>query len=141
MNIGANGTDLIKKFEGLRLHAYQCSANVWTIGYGHTQGVRPGDIIIQEEADKFLQLDIVESEHAVNQRVSVPLTQNQFDALVSFVFNVGVGHFSKSTLLKKINADDYDGCAQEFLRWVHVGGVATAGLIKRREAEQALFLK
>ncbi|MGF6190424.1 lysozyme [Serratia sp. 2723] len=141
MNISTHGSNLIKDFEGLRLQAYQCSADVWTIGYGHTRGVRPDDVITLEEADNFLQLDIVDSERVVNKLVNAPLTQNQFDALVSFVFNVGEGNFSKSTLLKKINLNDYHGCAQELLRWIHSGGEGIAGLIKRREAEKTLFLK
>nr|WP_241389545.1 lysozyme [Serratia proteamaculans]ANV21598.1 Mur1 [Serratia proteamaculans]ULG13358.1 Mur1 [Serratia proteamaculans]ULG13571.1 Mur1 [Serratia proteamaculans]ULG13683.1 Mur1 [Serratia proteamaculans]ULG15134.1 Mur1 [Serratia proteamaculans] len=141
MIIDVNGLKLIKHFEGLRLRAYQCSANVWTIGYGHTAGVGPDDVITEEQAISFLRQDVAESERAVNQYVHVPLTQNQFDALVSFVFNLGVGNFRTSTLLKKLNAGDYDGAAQEFGRWIHAGGKALPGLVRRREAESALFLK
>jgi len=141
MIIGTNGLNLIKSFEGLRLRAYQCSANVWTIGYGHTADVRANDVITEEEALSFLRQDVAESERAVNQYVHVPLTQNQFDALVSFVFNLGVGSFRTSTLLKKLNAGDYDGVAQEFGRWIHAGGKKLPGLVRRREAERALFLK
>lgn len=141
MRIGINGLNLIKEFEGLRLQAYQCSANVWTIGYGHTADVGENDVITEEEALHFLHQDLAESERAVNQYVHVPLTQNQFDALVSFVFNLGAGNFRNSTLLKKLNAGDDDGAAQEFGRWIHVGGKALPGLVRRREAERALFLK
>ena len=88
----------------------------------------------------FLRQDVAESERAVNQHVHVPLTQHQFDALVSFVFNLGAGNFRTSTLLKKLNARDYDGAAQEFGRWVQAGGKTLPGLVRRREAESALFL-
>ncbi|BEM56381.1 lysozyme [Serratia marcescens] len=141
MIIGTNGLNLIKHFEGLKLRAYQCSAHVWTIGYGHTADVSANDVITEEEALYFLHQDLAESERAVNQYVHAPLTQNQFDALVSFVFNLGVGNFRTSTLLKKLNAGDNDGVAQEFGRWIHAGGKALPGLVRRREAERALFLK
>ncbi|BEM76148.1 lysozyme [Serratia marcescens] len=140
MIIGTNGLNLIKHFEGLRLRAYQCSAHVWTIGYGHTADVGENDVITEEEALYFLHQDLAESERAVNQYVHVPLTQNQFDALVSFVFNLGAGNFLTSTLLKKLNSGD-DGAAQEFGRWIHAGGKALPGLVRRREAERALFLQ
>lgn len=140
MIIGTNGLNLIKHFEGLRLSAYQCSAHVWTIGYGHTADVGENDVITEEEALYFLHQDLAESERAVNQYVHVPLTQNQFDALVSFVFNLGAGNFLTSTLLKKLNSGD-DGAAQEFGRWIHASGKALPGLVRRREAERALFLQ
>ena len=141
MKTGINGLNLIKEFEGLRLQAYQCSANIWTIGYGHTADVSANDVITEEEALSFLRQDVAESERTVNQYVHVPLTQNQFDALVSFVFNLGVGNFRTSTLLRKLNAGDDDGAAQEFGCWIHAGGKALPGLVRRREAERALFLK
>lgn len=141
MQISINGLNLIKEFEGLKLRAYQCSANIWTIGYGHTADVSANDVITEEKALSFLRQDVADSERAVNQYVHVPLTQNQFDALVSFVFNMGAGNFRTSTLLKKLNSGDDDGAAQEFGRWIHAGGKALAGLIRRREAERALFLK
>lgn len=139
MKTGEKGIDLIKHFEGLRLKAYQCSANVWTIGYGHTAGVRPGDTIDEAQAEAFLRKDIVDSENAVNRLVTVPLKQSQFDALVSFVFNLGSGNFRSSTLLRKLNAGDDAGAAAEFLRWVSAGGRRLAGLVRRREAEKTLF--
>lgn len=141
MRTGINGLTLIKQFEGLRLQAYKCPADRWTIGYGHTADVGANDVITEEEALSFLRQDVAGSERAVNQYVHVPLTQNQFDALVSFVFNLGVGNFRTSTLLKKLNAGDDDGAAQEFGRWIHAGGKALPGLVRRREAERALFLK
>ncbi|CAI1890856.1 lysozyme [Serratia ficaria] len=140
MNISERGLALIKHFEGLRLAAYRCPANVWTIGYGHTAGVQPGNVITEREADSFLRLDIAESVRAVNRLVKVPLTSNQFDALASFVFNFGCANFRTSTLLKKLNYGDYAGAADEFLRWVNVGGKRLAGLERRRMAENALFL-
>ncbi|HCR1911714.1 TPA: lysozyme [Enterobacter kobei] len=141
MKTGEKGLALIKHFEGLRLWAYQCSANVWTIGYGHTAGVRPGDVITPEQADAFLREDVADAERSVGRFVCVPLTQHQFDALVSFVFNLGVESFRTSTLLKKLKAGDYDSAAQEFGCWVHAGGKALPGLVRRREAERALFIK
>ena len=141
MRTGINGLNLIKEFEGLRLQAYKCPADRWTIGYGHTADVSANDVITEAQAVSLLCQDVAECERAVNQYVHVPLTQNQFDTLVSFVFNLGVGNFRHSTLLKKLNAGDDDGAAQEFGRWIHVGGKALPGLVRRREAERALFLK
>lgn len=141
MNVSEECLDLIKHFEGVQLKAYKCPASIWTIGYGHTAGVQPGDIITAEEADYLLRQDIAKSEWGVIQNVSVQITQNQFDALVSFVFNLGVGNFRTSTLLKKLNDRDYDGAAKELLRWTHVGGKTSPGLERRREAEKALFLE
>ncbi|EOX8980492.1 lysozyme [Enterobacter hormaechei] len=141
MKTGMNGLHLITEYEGLRLQAYKCPADIWTIGYGHTAGVSANDVITKEDALFFLRQDVAETEWAVSQYVHLPLTQNQFDALVSFAFNVGVGNFRTSTLLKKLNAGDYDGAAREFGRWIHAGGKALPGLVRRREAERALFLK
>jgi lysozyme len=140
MKTSINGLNLIKNFEGLRRQAYKCPAGIWTIGYGHTTDVNVGDVITEMQAISLLSQDVAESERAVNQYVHVPLTQNQFDALVSFVFNLGVGDFRSSTLLKKINAGDDDGAAQEFGRWIHVDGKTLPGLVRRREAERVLFL-
>lgn len=140
MYVSERGLNLIKLFEGLRLRAYQCSAGVWTIGYGHTACVRPDNIICQEQAEIFLRQDVTLSENAIRRLVSEPLSQNQFDALVSFVFNLGTGNFATSTLLKRLNEGDYNGAAEEFPRWVYAGGKKLSGLIKRREAEKVLFL-
>lgn len=141
MKTDVNGLDFIKQFEGLSLQAYKCPADIWTIGYGHTADVSANDVITEEDALFFLHQDVAESERAVNQHVHVLLTQNQFDALVSFVFNLGVGSFRTSTLLKKLNVRDYDGAAQEFGRWVYADGKTRSGLVRRRAAESALFLK
>ena len=143
MNISSEGIALIKEFEGLSLTAYPdpgTGGEPWTIGYGHTGGVKEGDVITQDQADEFLRKDIRNFEKCVNTYVNVPITQSQFDALVAFCFNVGCGNFKKSTLLAKLNAEDDVGAADEFLRWNRAGGKVMAGLTRRREAERALFL-
>ncbi|MCX8958329.1 lysozyme [Erwinia psidii] len=140
MNISNTGLELIKKFEGLELTAYRCSAGILTIGYGHTSGVKPGDKITGQQADNFLRDDVLVAEITVNTNVKVKLTQNQFDALVSFVFNIGSGNFVKSTLLKKLNTADYASAADEFTRWVYAGRKELEGLVMRRTAERDLFL-
>jgi lysozyme len=101
MKTGSRGIALIKEFEGLRLTACRCAADVWTIGYGHTAGVKKGDTITAVEADALLINDIAVSEPAVSRAVTAPLNQSRFDALVSLVFNIGQGNFRRSTLLKK----------------------------------------
>lgn len=131
---------LIKEFEGLYLEAYLCPAKKWTIGYGHTKTVKPGMKITEAGADALLRHDLAWCEDAVNDNVKVPLTQNQYDALVSFIFNVGAGAFKRSTLLRKLNAGDYAGAANEFPRWNKGGGRVLRGLVRRREAERKLFL-
>lgn len=139
MKTSEKGLELIKHFEGLRLQAYRCSAHVWTIGYGHTAGVQPGDSVTAGQADSLLRQDIEESERSVARYVTAPLNHCQFDALVSFTFNLGAGNLRTSTLLKKLNAGDYSGAAEEFPRWVSAGGKKLPGLVRRREAEKALF--
>lgn len=141
MNISKNGIDLIKKFEGCRLTAYKCPSGGYTIGYGHTSGVKKGQKISREQAEAYLREDIKKFENGVNKYVCVPLTQNQFDALVSFCFNCGLGAFKTSTLRKKLNAKDYAGAGKELLRWDKAGGVVLNGLKRRRNAEKALFDK
>lgn len=140
MKASQAGIDAIKDYEGVRLKAYDDGVGVWTIGVGHTAGVKRGDVIDMERVDEFLRADLADAERAVNARVVAPLTQDQFDALVSFVFNVGAGAFIASTLLKKLNARDYDGAADEFLRWNKAGGRVLAGLTKRRISERMMFL-
>jgi spore coat assembly protein SafA len=137
--LSQNGLDLIKGFEGLRLSAYQDSAGVWTIGYGHTGNVKPGDRITQAQAEGLLQKDTAWAQQAVRDQVKVPLTQGQFDALTSFTFNLGAGALAKSTLLSKLNAGDYAGAQAEFGKWVHAGGQVLRGLVRRRAAEAELF--
>lgn len=136
-----NGINLIKEFEGCRLTAYKCPAGVWTIGYGHTNGVKSGQKISQQQAESFLAEDIKKFESGVNSAVSVSLNQNQFDALVSFSFNCGIGALKSSTLLKKLNAGDYNGASNELLRWNKANGKVLEGLKRRRNAEKALFDK
>jgi len=141
MKISENGLKLIKKFEGLRLRAYQCSAGIWTIGYGHTDNVCPTDVINELQADDYLKKDILIVENAIKKLVVASLDQNKFDALVCFVFNIGVNKFKSSTMLKKINVSDFNGAAEEFLRWVYVSRTYTQGLARRRKAEKSLFNK
>ena len=142
MNISQNGIDLIKQFEGCKLKAYQCSAGVWTIGYGHTgSDVYKGLTITQEKAESLLKSDLIVHCNNVSKLVKVKLNQNQFDALVSFEYNVGYGNFSSSTLLKLLNKGDYTGAAGQFEKWVYAGKTVLAGLQKRRKAEKELFLK
>ncbi|MBV8042110.1 lysozyme [Pluralibacter sp.] len=139
------GLALIKHFEGCRLEAYQDVVGVWTIGYGWTQSVdgvviHAGMQIDQLTADRLLLSGIGEYESGVGGLVSVPVSQSQFDALVSFVYNLGCRSLADSTLLKKLNQQDYAGAAMEFPRWNKAGGVVLAGLTSRRLAEQKLFL-
>lgn len=140
MRISSKGIDLIKNFEGLRLEAYLDSVNVPTIGYGHTRNVRIGQTITVEQAEAFLMEDIHEFELAIQRLVCIPLSQNQFDALTSFTFNVGIGNLKKSTLLKKLNTGDIAGAANEFNKWVYAGKQKLKGLVKRRSKERLLFI-
>ena len=140
MNISKKGIELIKRFEGCRLKAYKCPAGVWTIGYGHTNNVRRDDVITQEEAEELLKRDLKVHEDNVKRLVKVALTQGQFDALVSFEYNVGYGNLANSTLLKLLNAGNYDGASKQFKRWVYAGDKVLEGLVKRRIAETELFL-
>ena len=139
LTIGEKGLELIKSFEGLRLRAYLCPAKVWTIGYGHTGDVRGGQVITQSQADDLLKQDLRRFEIAVRKLAKVPLTQNQFDALVSFAYNVGEAALSRSTLLRKLNAGDLAGTKLEFAKWNKGGGKVLAGLTRRRDAEANLF--
>jgi len=140
MQTSLNGINLIKRFEGLKLAAYKDSVGLPTIGYGHTQGVKMGDVITPEQADALLRDDVRTAEMTVSAHVSVSLTQGQFDALVSFVFNLGAGDLLKSTLLRKLNAGDSAGAAAEFPQWDHADGKALPGLAARRTAEQDMFI-
>ncbi|MCC9422517.1 lysozyme [Enterobacter hormaechei subsp. xiangfangensis] len=145
MQISEKGIGLIKQFEGCKLTAYQDSVGVWTIGYGWTQSVdskpiRAGMTIKQETAERLLKTGLVSYESDVSRLVKVGMTQGQFDALVSFTYNLGTRSLSTSTLLRKLNAGDYAGAADEFLRWNKAGSKVLNGLTRRREAERALFL-
>jgi lysozyme len=139
MNTSTEGLALIKKFEGLELNAYRCAAGVWTIGYGHTKDVERGDVWTEAQADAALKHELIEFEGYINDLVECSLTQNQFDALVSWVYNLGPANLQASTLLKKLNASDYEDVPSQLKRWNKAGGKVLEGLIRRREAEALLF--
>jgi lysozyme len=150
MNISDAGLSIVKKFEGFEPHLYNCPANDCSIGYGHL--VHHGPIcgaaseapfaagITEEQGSELLLGDVAYAEHAVEHLVTVPLTQGQGDALVSFTYNEGAGRLQSSTLLKMLNAGNYAGAAAQFAVWVYGGGVKLPGLVTRREAEQIMFL-
>lgn len=143
MKTSKAGLDLIKEFEGRRLQAYLCPAGRWTIGYGNTSAARPGLEISEAEADSLLEQDVARFEEAVHRLVKVPLSQPQFDALVSFAFNVGEGNLRSSTLLRMLNEGRYGAVPSQLARWdkASVSGqkVQLAGLARRRAAEAALW--
>lgn len=145
MEMSNNGLSLLKTFEGCELAAYQDPVGVWTIGYGWTQPVNgkpvgKGMTITQDTADSLLHSGVVQYEKGVTRLVNVGINQNQFDALVDFAYNLGVKALEGSTLLKKLNAGDYTGAADEFPKWNKAGGKVLNGLVKRRAAERSLFL-
>ena len=134
------GLSLTKQFEGLRTEAYQDTAGVWTIGYGHTgRDVKAGRQITALEAEVLLRADMRDAVATVNRTVEVDLEQHQFDALVDFCFNVGCGHFERSSLLGKVNLEDFAGAAVQFGLWVNVDMKPVPGLVRRRAAEASLF--
>lgn len=140
--INAAGLQLLEQSEGCELQAYKDVAGVWTIGYGHTGvDVYPGLKISMQRAVDLLKSDLARFENAVNSAVSRNLTPNEFSALVDFAYNVGIGAFTSSSLLRCVNAGDTLGAAAQFSRWVYAGGVAQPGLVTRREREKALFIK
>ena len=139
MKISENGLELIKHFEGCELEAYQCAAGVWTIGYGHTKHVKAGDKITKAIADSLLAEEMHEYEGYVNNAVKVDLNQDQFDALVSWTYNLGGGNLNASTMLKVVNSGDFEGVPAQIKRWNKAGGKVLEGLIRRREAEANLF--
>ena len=139
MNISQEGIALIKKFEGCELEAYKCAAGVWTIGYGSTKGVKEGDTIEQEDADKLLNEEMSEYEGYINDMVKVPLKQNEFDSLVSWVFNLGPTNLKNSTLLRVLNEGKYHEVPEQIKRWNKVNGKVNEGLVKRRKSEALLF--
>jgi lysozyme len=133
--------NLIKEFETLRLKAYKCQAGIWTIGWGHTGGVKEGDMITKAQADQLLENDLSVSEQDVERIIQMPLTDNQFGALVSFDFNIGGKKLNESTLHKRLDSGDYDGVPEEMMRWHHVNGKDSDGLKRRRAAEIELWNK
>jgi GH24 family phage-related lysozyme (muramidase) len=149
-HINEKGLALVKEFEGCQLEAYLCPAGVWTIGYGHTLSAVPGMLIDETKAEALLREDLRKAEEAVERLVKVPINDNQFSALVSFVFNIGAsvglggepGAFDRSTLLKMLNAgEEAETVVAQFLRWNKAGDEELPGLTRRRHAERALFLE
>lgn len=140
MQLGVAGKALIQSFEQCKLYAYQDQRGVWTIGWGHTLGVVPYLTCTQDQADAWFIQDTHAAVNGVLRSLDVAVNQNQFDALVSFTFNVGVGSEAHSTLVRLLNNGDMAGAAAQFLVWDHVNGVVDPGLERRRAAEQALFL-
>lgn len=143
MQISFNGIEALKKYEGFKQVAYKDTGDVWTIGYGSThilgRLVQQGDIVSVAEATEQLVTDLAWAQTGVNQLVKVPLKQTQFDALVSFIYNIGEEAFMKSTLLRKLNSRDYSGASREFPRWNKDNGRIIRGLVVRREKEQDMF--
>ena len=136
---GTSGIALIKTFEGCKLRAYRCPAGIWTIGYGSTGShVKPGMVITPQQAEALLRDDLERFEAAVDE-AAPRASQNQFDAMVAFAFNVGVAAFRSSTLLRKHRSGDYAGARAEFARWNKAAGKVLAGLTRRRAAEAALY--
>ncbi|CAI1047967.1 lysozyme [Serratia ficaria] len=143
MQTSNNGRTFIKGFESLELKAYPdpgTGGKPWTVGWGHTKGVNPGDQITQQQAEQFLSEDLAVFELTVNSAIKRPMTQNQFDAMVSLAFNIGARNFAQSTLVKKFNAGDVSGAADQFPRWKFSAGEVMPGLVRRRAAERELFL-
>lgn len=131
---------LLKRLEGIRLHAYQDVGGVWTVGYGSTgPDIHEGTTWTQEQADGALRARVAKLEHQVAEVVHVPLTPGQFAALISFSYNLGIGALRGSTLLRQLNAGNYEKASDELLRWNHVKGKVVDGLTKRRAEERALF--
>jgi GH24 family phage-related lysozyme (muramidase) len=143
MNLSQKGLDLIKQFEGLRLKAYKAlnTEKYYTIGYGHYgSDVKKDETITKAQAESLLKKDVKRFVDGVNDGIKIDVNQNQFDALVSFAYNVGLGAFKSSTLLEKLNKKDYEGASREFARWNKSGGKVIQGLINRRAEEKELFL-
>lgn len=141
MKYSDEGLELTEHFEGCEFKAYQDGGGVWTIGVGHTKGVKQGMTCTHDQAMQWLREDVEEAEDAVADLVKVPLNQNQYDALVDFVFNLGRTQFAGSTLLRLLNLGKVIEAARQFPRWNKDNGRVIAGLTRRREAEQELFLR
>jgi lysozyme len=141
VKLSPKGLEALKELEGFRSAPYQCSARVWTIGYGSTHGVtKHTPPVSKEDAEKILRRDVAKFELAVKGAAHRKLTQGQFDALVLFSFNVGAAALRRSTLMQKLNAGDVAGAAEQFARWTKAGGKEVAGLTRRRKIEQEIFL-
>lgn len=145
MQINQSAVDLVKEFEGLRLTAYRDAVGVWTIGYGTTAaagvGIEPraGMTITQADAEEYLRRGLDKFAAQIRPHIAVPVTDNQFGAMVSLAYNIGPGAFIKSTLLRRLNAGDYIGASAQFAVWNKAGGKVLAGLTRRRAAERKLF--
>ncbi|OLS61496.1 lysozyme [Pseudomonas putida] len=140
MRTSQRGLNMIKSFEGLRLQAYQDSVGVWTIGYGATRGVKAGMSITKEQAERMLLNDVQRFEPEIERLVTAKLSQNQWDALICFTYNLGAANLESSTLRRLLNDGDYAGAAAQFPRWTKAGGRELPGLVRRRAAERNLFL-
>ena len=151
MNVSQRGIDLIKRYEGFISHAYLCPADRYTIGWGHIKDVKKGDVVTEAQAENLLKQDLKLFESKLNYSIEqdhVNLNQNQFDACISFIFNLGFSAFIFSTLYKKLKAGDFDGASDEFLKWVYITKTVNGekvklrlkGLEQRRKAERDLFL-
>ena len=143
MKLSQRGIDLIKQFEGYSSKAYPDPATggaPWTIGYGTTKGVKPGMVITAQQAEKMLRDDVAKFEIGVSSLITAPTTQGQFDAMVSLAYNIGLGNFGKSTLLKKHNARCYTCAADQFRVWNRANGKVMNGLTKRRAAERQVYM-
>lgn len=143
MKLSQRGIDLIKQFEGYSSKAYPDPATggaPWTIGYGTTKGVKPGMVITAQQAEKMLRDDVAKFESGVSSLITSPTTQGQFDAMVSLAYNIGLGNFGKSTLLKKHNARCYTCAADQFRVWNRANGKVMNGLTKRRAAEREVYM-
>lgn len=141
MRTSQRGIDLIKEFEGYSERVYMCAGGKYTIGYGHTRGVEPGDTCTREQAEEYLRQDLQDAEETVLALITVPLTQNQFDALVSLVYNIGSGNFCNSTIRRIINLkiNDINEYRKAWLMWIKSKGKVLKGLERRRVAEFNLF--
>jgi lysozyme len=139
MNISQEGISLIKKFEGCELEAYKCAAGVWTIGYGHTKDVKEGDSILKEDAESMLMHELQEYCNDVDIAVKVDLKQNEFDALVSWTYNLGLTNLNSSTMLRVLNEGKHDEVPAQMKRWNKASGQVKQGLVRRREAEALMF--
>lgn len=140
MKISSSGIDLIKHFEGLRLRAYRDPAGILTIGYGHTETVAEGQVITEAEAEALLRQDLDRFERGVSDLITAETHEWQFDALVSLAFNIGLGAFEGSTVLRRHNAGDYEGAGEAINWWNKAGGEVLAGLVRRRLAEEELYI-
>jgi len=136
----AAGISFIQSFESLSLEPYQDQAGLWTIGFGHLMTPdEDHDTITEDEADVLFLGDLAKAEAAVNQAVEILLSQNEYDACASLCFNIGLGNFTSSTLVRLLNSGNTDLAAQQFLRWDYAGGQQSSGLMVRRTAEKAIF--